>query len=206
VAASLSPAAAAHFAAVAELLATLQIPCVRDSRLVRGLDYYTGTLFELTTTALGAQDAVLGGGRYDNLVAELGGAPTPAVGFAAGVERLALLVATRPRFAERQGPELFIVPMQGEPPLVARALALAAELRGLGRRVEVDVAGGKLKAQMRRADKSGAHLALVLGGDELAKGRAQLKHLVVSSQLEVALDAPAIAAALVAALGSAEKT
>jgi histidyl-tRNA synthetase len=189
---SLTDASRRHFERVLELAAALGVPLTRDPRLVRGLDYYTGTTFELTSAALGAQDAILGGGRYDDLVAELGGPATPAVGFAAGVERLALLVAAQKDL--HAGPDLYIIPMMGTE---ARSLELAQRLRGLGPwQVEVDVTEGRLKKQMRRADRLHARAALVLGETELASGHGKLKDLAVSSELEVELSAEAISAAL----------
>ncbi len=201
---SLTPASRAHFEAVQQLVAAAGVPYSRDAHLVRGLDYYTGTIFELTTSALGAQDAVLGGGRYDDLVAQLDGPPTPAIGFAAGLERLALLVAATERGAalRRRGPDLYIVPMAGAE---GRALTLADELRrqvrpgtGAPFRVEVDVSGGKLKHQMRRADRVGALTALVLGENELQSGQGALKLLraAESTQRQVRLEGSALAAAL----------
>lgn len=182
--ASLTPASAAHFARVCELLDAGGISYKRDSALVRGLDYYTGTIFEFTTGSLGAQDAILGGGRYDELVEELGGTSTPAIGFAAGVERLALLLATTPE--EKRGPDLYIVPM-GE--FEREAFELARALRGLGRlRVEVDVAGGKLKQQFKRADRANARFALVLGENELKDNRANLKNLRTGAVEELNLE------------------
>lgn len=181
---SLSDGSRQHFARVTSLLDATGIPYVRDPRLVRGLDYYTETTFEFTTTALGAQDAVLGGGRYNELVEELGGPATPAVGFAAGVERLALLVAAKAH-VKPSGPHLYIVPMTG---LEAQAMGLARELRSLGGwKVEVDVTGRKVKAQMKRADKVHARFALVLGEDEVMKGRGSLKDLGAHTELEVGL-------------------
>jgi histidyl-tRNA synthetase len=198
---SLTPASRQHFDTVQQLVAGAGVPLSRDPRLVRGLDYYTGTIFEFTTTGLGAQDAVLGGGRYDELVAQLGGPPTPAIGFAAGVERLALLVAQHLEAGEMAlwaGPHLYIVPMLGAE---ARALALGDEVRAAGAwRVEVDVSGGRLKQQMRRADKVGALCAVVIGENELASGRGRLKNLRRAqgddSQPEVALNGEALAKAL----------
>ncbi|MBC7795077.1 MAG: ATP phosphoribosyltransferase regulatory subunit, partial [Clostridia bacterium] len=165
---------------------------VRDPGLVRGLDYYTDTLFELTTTMLGAQDAVGGGGRYDNLIEELGGAPTPAVGFAMGIERICLLVAATQKL--EPGPHLFIAPMDGA---VGAALKLADQVRAAGPfRVEVDVSGRKVKAQMRRADKLKARSGIVLGQDEIARGHGNLKGLRVSSSIDVALNGAAVGTAL----------
>jgi histidyl-tRNA synthetase len=194
IAASLSPEARGHFDAVQQLLEAQRVPYTRDSHLVRGLDYYTGTLFELTTTALGAQDAILGGGRYDNLVQELGGAPTPSIGFAAGVERLALVLSEKEK-APWSGPHLYIVPMGGAE---TKALTLAAETRAEGPwRVEVDVSGGKLKQQMKRADRSGALLALVLGESELTAGQAKLKDLLAATETPlVELTGSALCAAI----------
>jgi histidyl-tRNA synthetase len=174
---SLSRPARAYFNEVQRLLETARLPYVRDPRLVRGLDYYTGTVFELVASGLGAQNAILGGGRYDGLVSELGGPPTPAVGFAAGIERLCLVVAPRLGGPPSQfgGPHLYIAPMPGAE---TRALALADEVRKQGPwRVEVDVSGGRLKQQLRRADRAGARYALVIGEDELGTGTGKLKDL-----------------------------
>jgi histidyl-tRNA synthetase len=185
----LTDAAAAHFGRVVELLKAAEIPYERDRRLVRGLDYYTGTIFEYTTGSLGAQDAILGGGRYDNLVEELGGASTPAIGFAAGVERLALLLAVGE--GKKRGPDLYIMPM-GE--LEREAFELAGSVRGVGKlRVEVDVAGGKLKQQFKRADRANARFALVLGENELGENRAELKDLGTGASEAVDLEPAEIA-------------
>jgi len=189
---TMTPGARAHFDRVLELLTATQVPFVRDARLVRGLDYYTGTTFEITTSALGSQDAILGGGGYDGLVEELGGPATPAVGFAAGVERLALLLSSAgvPTVA----PDLYIVPMAGAEAL---AFSLADALRDSRKlRVEVGVAGHKLKSQMRRADRVGARFALVLGDEELANRRGKLKNLKDASTVEVTLTGEALLAQL----------
>lgn len=171
-----TPSAQAYFAKVQELLDQAGVPFVRDPRLVRGLDYYTGTIFEFTSGALGSQDAILGGGRYDNLVAELGGPPTPAVGFAAGIERLALVAAKGVTdTATLGGPHLYIAPMPGAE---SRALSLADEVRAAGAFiVEVDVSGKGLKQQLKRADRAGARYAIVLGENELASNQVNLKDL-----------------------------
>jgi histidyl-tRNA synthetase len=191
--ASLTPEARAQFDRLEGLLAANGLTYVRDPKLVRGLDYYTGVIFEFTTGALGAQDAILGGGRYDNLVADLGGPPTPAVGFAAGVERLALLLSQKE--AAATGPELYLIPMG--PDCVAQAFALADGVRQISKsRVEVDLGGGRIKQAMRRANKIAARTALVLGADELHSGRGKLKDLKVSSETEVVLEAAALHAAL----------
>lgn len=194
---SLSEASKKHYDAVETLLRDCGLPFVRDPGLVRGLDYYTDTLFELTTTALGAQDAIGGGGRYDNLIEELGGAPTPAIGFAMGIERICLLVAHANETQGKEldsGPHLFIAPMEGA---VSAALKLADAVRAAGPyRVEVDVSGRKVKAQMRRADKLKARSVIVLGEDEIARGHGNLKDLRVSSAVDVALNGEAVGEAL----------
>ena len=178
-----------HFEKTTSLLVALRVPFTRDPRLVRGLDYYTGTTFEFTTGALGSQDAILGGGRYDSLVAELGGPPTPAVGFAAGVERLALLVASQGVRAAR--PDLYLIPLSGAETL---AFELAAALRAQsGCRVEIGT-GGRLKQQMKHADRLQARFALVLGEDELASKRGRVKNLESSTVDEVELTPAALLA------------
>ena len=167
----------AHFDELQSMLRALGVPFVINPRLVRGLDYYSRTVFEWTTDALGAQDAVCSGGRYDGLIAQLGGEPTPAIGFAMGVERVVELMALAGSAPAARGADVYVV-AQGDAPTRA-ALPLADALRGAmpGRRVEVNLGGGNFKAQFRRADRSGAPLAVVLGEDELARGVAQLKPL-----------------------------
>ncbi len=187
----LSADSRAHFDAVLAWLGALGVPSERDPHLVRGLDYYTRTTFELVTDKLGAQDAILGGGRYDNLVQELGGPPTPALGFAAGVERLALLLAEAG--VARRGPHLYLIPLPG---CELAALRLADALRALGVSVELAVAGGKLKAQMRDADRAHARTALVLGGDEIKSERGRLRDLRRSTDLAIELNPAALHATL----------
>ena len=186
----------AHFAQLRQLLDGMGIAYEINPRLVRGLDYYNRTVFEWITQSTGAQNAVCSGGRYDGLIAQLGGEPTPAVGFAMGVERLvALLLAARPLPSQR--PDLFVV-VNGER-AGAEALRLVERLRDQRPRlrVEVNFGGGNFKAQFRRADKSGAPLALIIGDDELARGVVGLKPLRSDSgqsecgiaQLAAAVDA-----------------
>ena len=167
----------AHFDELQSMLRALGVPFVINPRLVRGLDYYSRTVFEWTTDALGAQDAVCSGGRYDGLIAQLGGEPTPAIGFAMGVERVVELMAQAGSAPAARGADVY-VGAQGDAPARA-ALPLADALRSAmpRRRVEVNLGGGNFKAQFRRADRSGASLAVVLGEDELARGVAQLKPL-----------------------------
>jgi len=177
----------AHFAGLQETLRAVGVPFVVDAKLVRGLDYYTRTTYEaIATSGLGAQSTVAGGGRYDGLVRELGGADVPGIGFAAGVERLALLLA-------RQGKERAVRPLLFIAPLgdaeAARADALAHELRSAGLAVEVSFRKANPGNQLKRADALGARFALVLGDQELKSGRAKLKELKSGAQHEVSLDA-----------------
>jgi histidyl-tRNA synthetase len=171
----------AHFERFRELLADCGIAHEVDARLVRGLDYYTRTVFEWTTDALGAQDAVCSGGRYDGLVEQLGGVPTPAIGWALGIERLVSLLRTAHVALPAVRPAVYLV-LSGESAERA-GIALADRLRdalpGIG--VLVNLGGGGLKAQMKRADKSGAALALIIGDDEAGRRVATLKQLRVES-------------------------
>ncbi len=168
---------AAHFAALRAGLDGLGIPYTVNPRLVRGLDYYSRTVFEWTTDALGAQDAVCSGGRYDGLIAQLGGEATPAIGFAMGVERVVELVRLEGQVPAATPPDVFVLAM-GERAQRA-ALVIAEQVRDAfpGRAVLVHCGGGKFKTQFRRADESGARLALVLGDDELERGVIALKDL-----------------------------
>jgi histidyl-tRNA synthetase len=156
--------------------------------MVRGLDYYTRTTFELVTGLLGAQSAVAAGGRYDGLIADLGGPSIPGIGFAMGVERVALLLAERD-FSRR--PDLFIAAIGDEARNVA--FRLMAELQRAGLRVELDYEGKSLKSQLRRSDKFKARFTLIIGGDELNRGTGALKEMVSGTQVDVAIEATAIA-------------
>jgi histidyl-tRNA synthetase len=178
----LCDACRAHFEAVQNGLSQLKIKYEVNDRLVRGLDYYMRTAFEVTTTRLGAQNAVAAGGRYDGLVEELGGPPTPGIGFALGVERLAALLPAAP--AVRR-PELFAA-LLGDAARDA-LLPVVMRLRERGLRVEIDYAAGGLKKQMALADKLGARFTLIVGDNELAAGRAPLRNMEDKSQVELAL-------------------
>jgi histidyl-tRNA synthetase len=151
-----------------------------NPRLVRGLDYYTHTAFEFVTTDLGAQGTVMGGGRYDGLVEMMGGPALPGVGWAAGTERLAMLIADPP--APRSPVALIPIGEIGE----ATALALAEELRGQGFVIDLGYSGN-LARRLRRADRIGAFAAILLGEDELARGAATLRNLGSGAQSEVPL-------------------
>jgi histidyl-tRNA synthetase len=166
-----------HFDGFLDLLAGTGIAAEVDPRLVRGLDYYTRTVFEWRTTALGAQDAVCSGGRYDGLVELLGGAPTPAIGWALGIERVVGLMQAAGVAAAAAAPAIYLV-MSGQ--RAERAgLALAERLRDAlpGAGVLANMEGGSFKAQMKRADKSGAAYAVIVGDDEAARGVAAVKSL-----------------------------
>jgi histidyl-tRNA synthetase len=166
-----------HFAALRANLDSLGVAYELNPRLVRGLDYYSRTVFEWVTDALGAQDAVCSGGRYDGLVAQLGGEPTPAIGFALGVERVVELLLQAGSVPAARGADVYLV-VSGER-AEREALPLAERLRDAlpGRGVLVNLGGGNFKTQFRRADRSGAQLALILGDEELERGVAALKPL-----------------------------
>jgi histidyl-tRNA synthetase len=166
-----------HFDALCAALSGIGIEYHVNPRLVRGLDYYSRTVFEWTTDALGAQDAVCAGGRYDGLISHLGGPATPAIGFAMGIERVVELLVQAQKTPPARSPDVFIV-VNGQR-AAAEALKVAEKLRNElpHRRFEVNLGGGKIGAQFGRADKSGAVLALVLGDDEVARGVAGVKPL-----------------------------
>lgn len=177
-----------HFDGLCAVLAAMGVEYVVDPRLVRGLDYYSRTVFEWVTDALGAQDAVCSGGRFDGLIPQLGGDPTPGVGFAMGVERVVELIRQAGTLPPAAAPDVYVI-ASGER-AVRAALALLEQLRDALPAVafEMNHGGGNFKAQFRRADRSGARLALVLGDDELERGMAALKPLrSEGSQDEVAL-------------------
>ena len=167
----------AHFQALCAGLDSLGIAFEVNPRLVRGLDYYGRTVFEWVTDALGAQDAVCAGGRYDGLIAQLGGEATPAIGFALGMERTIELLRLASAQGEGRPPDVYVI-VNGERAL-ARGIQLIERLRDAlpRRRFELGLGGGNFKAQFRRADRSGAKLALVMGDAELDRGTAALKPL-----------------------------
>jgi histidyl-tRNA synthetase len=166
-----------HFDGLCATLAAMGIDYVIDPRLVRGLDYYSRTVFEWVTDALGAQDAVCSGGRYDGLITQLGGEATSAIGFAMGVERVVELMQQGGETFARPAPDIYVV-ANGERATRA-ALALAEKLRDQLPTVtlEMNQGGGNFKKQFQRADRSGARLALVLGDEELERGAVTLKSL-----------------------------
>ena len=181
----LTPSAAAFYAGLREGLVRFGVEFRENPRIVRGLDYYGHTAFEFVTTGLGAQGTVMAGGRYDGLVAEMGGPPTPAVGWAAGIERLAMLLPTTPKAAA----PVAVVPVS--PALEADAIALLQRLRREGIRAELEYAGN-LRRRMERANRIGARWAVILGEEERGRGSVQLKDLASGGQNEV-LEADLIA-------------
>ncbi len=166
-----------HFASLCATLESINIPYAINPRLVRGLDYYTHTVFEWVTDALGAQDAVCSGGRYDGLIAQLGGEATPAIGFALGVERVVELIAQAGTAPAAQAPAVYII-VSGTA-AGALAMHMAEQLREAlpGQGVQLHLGTGNFKAQFRRADRSGACLAVILGDAELARGVVGVKPL-----------------------------
>lgn len=177
---ALSPAAQEFFAQVTAGLTALGVPFVINPKLVRGLDYYCHTAFEFTTTALGAQGTVLAGGRYDGLIGQMGGPATPGIGWAAGIERLSMLVEGAPDLDR----PVAIIPM-GD---ATAAAVLADSLRAAGVAVELGFSGN-MKKRMVRANKANARLAVILGEDEAARGAATLRDLDSGAQEEVPLAA-----------------
>jgi histidyl-tRNA synthetase len=171
----LGEASRGHFETVQRLLRGLGIAFELNPRLVRGLDYYNLTVFEWISDRLGAQGTVCGGGRYDGLFAQLGGKPAPGVGFAAGVERLVALLRDAGRQPAHRAPDAYLL-YQGQGTLES-AFALGEELRAAGFAVILHAGGGGFKAQMKRADASGATLALIVGEDELASAAVTVKPL-----------------------------
>ena len=192
----LDPESQAHLDGLKRLLDDAGIAYAVNPRLVRGLDYYTRTVFEWITTRLGSQDAVCSGGRYDGLVEHLGGKPTPGIGFAMGVERLVALMEEEGVAAPQVGPQVYMVRVGAG--AEREAFRLAEQLRDAvpGLRLQMDCSGGGFGNQLKRADKSGAAYAVVLGDDEVAGKRVALKPLRGGEQEQVAWDA------LAARLGS----
>lgn len=175
----------AHFTTLRGYLDDLGKSYTINPRLVRGLDYYTKTVFEVWAEGIGAQSAVCGGGRYDGLIELLGGRPTPAVGFAAGLERIIMVMESQGVCAPAlPAPPVFIVTLEKEARPAAARLLVEARSAGLGVQIAMS---GSLKSQLRQANKRGARFALIVGGDELARGEVQLKDLAQGTQEAVPL-------------------
>jgi histidyl-tRNA synthetase len=177
----LDPESRTHFDALCTLLSSIGIEYQVNPRLVRGLDYYSRTVFEWVTDALGSQGAVCAGGRYDGLIAHLGGDATTAIGFAMGMERTVELIKLTASKPEAAAADVYVV-VSGERASAA-VLKIVEQLRSElpHRRFEVNLGGGNFKAQFRRADRSRAPLALILGDDELARGVVAMKPLRAES-------------------------
>jgi len=176
----LTEAAAAFYAKLQDHLARIGVPFVENPRIVRGLDYYSHTAFEFVTNALGAQGTVMAGGRYDGLVEEMGGPPTPAVGWAAGIERLSMLLQATPGVVA----PVVVIPIGDT--AEAAAVDAVQSLRRAGIRAEIGYRGN-LKRRMERANKLGARAAVIIGETEDSRGVAQVKNLATGEQIEVAL-------------------
>ncbi len=175
---------ARHFSRVQQLLDAAGMKYEIDFRLVRGLDYYTRTAYEISSAQLGAQDALCGGGRYDLLVEELGGEATPAVGFAAGMERLLMVLEkTGWQPTANKTSLIFLAPL-GEAAMLW-ATQTAAQLRQTGMTVEIDLLGRGLKAQLREANRQQARFAVIVGDNELQAQRAAVRDLTTSQQTEI---------------------
>ncbi len=176
----LTEAAAAFYAKLQEHLARMGVPYRENPRIVRGLDYYSHTAFEFVTTALGAQGTVMAGGRYDGLVEEMGGPSTPAVGWAAGIERLSMLLAASPGVVA----PVVVIPLGDA--VEALCIDAVQSLRRAGIRSEIGYRGN-LKRRMERANKQGARAVVIIGDAEAASGLAQVKDLATGAQTPVAL-------------------
>jgi len=175
-----------HFEKVQALLRETQIPYSINSNLVRGLDYYTHTAFEVTSRELGAQNAISGGGRYNTLVEEFEGPPTPCFGFALGLERLISLVPFDKMANIERNPDVFVVSLGEEAKL--KVFNLVHQLRSGGISVERDYDGGSIKSQMRKANRSGSSFALIIGENEIKSGTYQLKNMQDGKQSNITAD------------------
>lgn len=175
-----------HFEKLQKNLTAMNIEFTVNPKIVRGLDYYTKTVFEFVTTSIGAQGTVCGGGRYDGLIEQLGGAPTPALGFAMGIERLIMTMESQGcDFIEPKKCALYIAAM--DEAALEKAIVLTKTLRDDGIWAEYDLQGRGVKAQMKYADKLGADFTMVLGSNEIESGKAQLKNMKTSEKIEISL-------------------
>lgn len=176
---------AAHFESLKAMLTENGVSYEIDPNIVRGLDYYSKTVFEFVSTAIGAQGTVCGGGRYDTLIENLGGSPTPAVGFAVGIERLILLMQnTGVPFGEEPTVTVYLAGM--DEPSRKKAFAIAQELRRNGISAEIDLMGRSIKAQFKYAGKTGAKYVAVIGSNELENGVMSVKNMSTSTSETVA--------------------
>jgi histidyl-tRNA synthetase len=183
-----------HFEEVVKWLGLAGIKYKVNHRLVRGLDYYTRTTFEVVSRQLGAQNAVCGGGRYDTLVEELGGKATPAAGFAIGMDRLVEVLKSTERRTQSTEIGIYIATLGEE--AKKKGFEILIELRRMGISADMDYIGKSLKAQLKAADQSKARFTLILGEEEIKTGMAKLKNMQTTEQEEVKCDARTIAAKL----------
>ncbi|MDO5033516.1 MAG: histidine--tRNA ligase [Eubacteriales bacterium] len=183
---ALCPACQDHWQELLGLLDAFEIPYIINKRIVRGLDYYTRTVFEFISENVGSQGTICGGGRYDGLVAELGGQDTPAVGFALGVERLLLELEAQDLLPqEDRQPDIFVASF---PAFRDQAAAFTYRLRAAGIHAESDILGRSFKAQMKHANRTGARYLMVFGEEEAARLNAKLKRMSDGAELEMSFD------------------
>ena len=168
------------------MLKQCSIPYELDSALVRGLDYYTRTTFEITSPALGAQDAVCGGGRYDGLVETLGGPSTPAIGFAAGIERILLCLEAKGSPDSQNGTQVYFIAQNDE--VRETVIRLLQASRQAGVQSDFDPLRRSMKAQLREANRIGAGIAVIVGETEIEAKKAQVKNLASGDQSSVSFD------------------
>jgi histidyl-tRNA synthetase len=185
-----------HFEKTKEMLGAMGIDFTIDPEIVRGLDYYTRTVFEFVSTDIGAQSAICGGGRYDGLIETLGGQPTPGLGFASGLERMMMVMdAQGIEFPKPEGCRIFLAALGGAAEVPVQKLVY--DLRKLGVKAERDTTGRGLKAQMKYADRLGAAYSAVIGDNELSEGRARIKDMSTGSVFECLLTAEDIRNAVI---------
>ncbi len=176
-----------HFESLQKYLNILGIKYEINPKIVRGLDYYTKTVFEFVSTEIGAQGTVLGGGRYDGLIESLGGSPTSAIGFGLGIERLLIVIGDSENvFPKEKSPKLYIATMGDK--AYAKAFSLASELRKMGVFVEIDHMSRSIKSQFKYADKINAEYVITLGDDEVASGKCIAKKMDDGSLTEMLID------------------
>ena len=174
-----------HFDEVLKYLEIADLPFTLNKRLVRGLDYYTRTAWEFKSAKLGSEDSVSGGGRYDLLVEQLGGSPTPGIGFAAGVERILMAMPSADEASDREEFGFFIAIRDQK--FKAEAFKLSNAIRSIGIPADIDYLGRSLKGQMKQANKSGLSYALILAESEVAAGKVAVRNMRNSKQFELAL-------------------
>jgi histidyl-tRNA synthetase len=181
----LCPDCKAHFDGLKKHLDVLQVPHTVNPGLVRGLDYYTKTAFEVSSENLGSQSAVAAGGRYDGMVEEFGGPSTPGIGFAMGMERIIPLI--KDAVTTPEGPDLFICPLGDR--AVAKGLAVAEQLRSDGLWAEVNFDAASVRSQMRKANRINAKRVVIIGDHELASNEITIKNMVEKEETMLRLDA-----------------